>query len=323
MGPRDPATGEVGARDPATDEVGAAVRRGTYSIVARDPATGELGAAVQSHWFGVGAIVPGVRPGIGAVVTQSIIEPAYGPGALERMAAGAGASDALIALLADDPHQRFRQVAAVDAGGAVGVHTGEGCIAFAGHETGAAFTSQANMMAAPTVWGAMATAFTAADDTLARRMLAALEAAEREGGDVRGRQSAALVVAPGEGEPWQRTVDLRVDDHPDPVAELGRLLRLAEAYDLATCGDDLVAAGRHDEAGDCYARAAKLAPTNHELLFWAGLAAAHAGDMATALTRVRRAIELEPGWRDLLGRLESEIAPGAAAVRAALQAGTG
>ena len=299
----------------------ACVRRGTYSIVARDPATGELGVAVQSHWFGVGAIVPWVMPGVGAVATQSIAEPAYGPHALDLLAGGASPAEALARLLAEDDRARYRQVAVIDGRGEVAVHTGEGCIAWAGHQSGREFSAQANMMASAEVWPAMAHAFEAAAGPLTRRLVAALHAAEARGGDVRGRQSAALVVAPPDGEAWRRRVDLRVEDHPEPLAELDRLLDLQDAYDLATQGDDLVAEGRHDEAAERYASAAELAPDNHELMFWAGLSAAQGGDMRLALQRVRRAIELQPGWRELLARLEPEIAPSAAAVREALERG--
>ena len=296
------------------------VRRGTYSIVARDPRSGELGVAVQSHWFAVGPIVPWVRAGVGAVATQSIAEPAYGPRALDSLAAGGRAGEALDGLVGDDDLARFRQVAVVDAHGNAAAHTGEGCIAYAGHQIGTEFGAQANMMASPEVWPAMAHAFEAATGPLARRLLAALHAAEARGGDARGRQSCALAVAPAHGEAWQRTVDLRVDDHPEPLAELDRLLDLSDAYALATEGDDLVGQGRHDEAGERYRSASALAPGNHELLFWAGLAAAQAGDLPTALQRVREAIRLQPGWRELLGRLDAEIAPGAPAVIAALEA---
>jgi uncharacterized Ntn-hydrolase superfamily protein len=202
----------------------ASVRRGTYSIVARDPATGELGVAVQSHWFGVGAIVPWVMPGVGAVATQSIAEPAYGPRALELLAGGAPPGEALARLLADDDRARYRQVAVIDGRGEVAVHTGEGCIAWAGDQGGREFSAQANMMASAEVWPAMAHAFEAAAGPLTRRLVAALHAAEARGGDVRGRQSAALVVAPPDGEAWRRRVDLRVEDHPEPLAELDRLL---------------------------------------------------------------------------------------------------
>lgn len=294
-------------------------RRGTYSIVARDPATGEIGVAVQSHWFSVGPIVPWARPGVGAVATQSIAEPAYGPRALDRLARGQAPDVALAALLAADPQARYRQVAVIGTTGPPAVHTGDGCIAHAGHATGADFSAQANMMASGTVWPAMAETFERASGPLARRLLAALDAAEAEGGDARGRQSAALVCVPASGEPWQRAVELRVEDHDEPLAELARLLTLHDAYDLATQGDDLVGQGRHAEAGDRYEAAARLAPENHELLFWAGLAAAQSGDLDTAMRRVRRAIELQPGWRGLLDRLTPDIAPGAPAVRQALR----
>jgi uncharacterized Ntn-hydrolase superfamily protein len=294
------------------------VRRGTYSIVARDPGTGELGAAVQSHWFSVGSIVAWARAGVGAVCTQSIAEPAYGPRLLDRLGQGEAPRDALQALLAGDDAARFRQVAVIGPSGAPATHTGEGCIAFAGHEAGDDFSAQANMMASQDVWPAMARAFQAASGPLARRLLAALRAAEDAGGDVRGRQSAAVVVVPGGGEPWRRVVELRVEDHPEPLDELERLLTLHDAYALATEGDDLTGEGRHDEAGERYERAAQLAPDNHELLFWAGMAAFQNGDRDEGLRRVRRAIELQPGWRDLLGRLEPEVSPVAADVLAAL-----
>lgn len=275
---------------------------------------------MQSHWFAVGPIVPWVRPGVGAVATQSIAEPAYGPHALDRVDAnGSGARATLDLLLGDDDLSRFRQVAIVDAQGEVATHTGEGCIAHAGHRAGAQFTAQANMMASPDVWPAMAAAFEAASGPLARRLLAALNAAEASGGDARGRQSSALLVAPAEGEPWQRTVDVRVDDHPEPLRELERLLDLADAYAIASEGDDLVGQGRHEEAGELYRQASRLAPGNHELLFWSGLATARAGDVAGGLDQVREAIRLQPGWMELLGRLEPEIAPGAAAVKEALE----
>ena len=294
------------------------MRRGTYSIVARDAASGELGVAVQSHWFSVGSIVSWAEPGVGAVATQSIAEPAYGPRLLARLAAGARPADALDQLLGEDDGARFRQVAAVDADGRVAAHTGHGCIEFAGHTEGEGFSAQANMMRVPEVWPAMAAAFEAAQGPLARRLLAALDAGEQAGGDVRGRQSAALVAVAPEGEPWQRKVELRVEDHAAPLDELRRLLDLHDAYELAGEGDDLVGEGRHDEAGERYREAAAAAPGNHELLFWSGLAIAQGGEVEEGAARVREAIALQPGWAELLPRLSPEIAPAAAAVRAAL-----
>src|SRR3954451_14984305 len=289
-------------------------RWGTYSIVARDPRSGEPGVAVRSHGSAVGQIVPWVRPGVGAVATQSIAEPAYGPRALDGLAAGARARQALDDLVGDDELARFRQVAVVDAHGNAAAYTGEGCIAHAGHQEGHEFSAQANMMGSPEVWPAMAHAFEAATGSLARRLVAALHAAEARGGDARGRQSCALVVAPAQGEPWRRTVDLRVDDHPEPLAELDRLLDLSDAYALASEGDDLVGQGRHEEAGERYRTAAELAPDNHELLFWSGMAAVEAGDVADGMDRVREAIGRQPSWRELLGRLEPETAPAAGRV---------
>ena len=174
------------------------------------------------------------------------------------------------------------------------------------------------MMASPEVWPAMAEAFGAADGPLARRLLAALEAAEAAGGDVRGRQSAALLVVPATGEVWQKVADLRVEDDPDPLVELRRLLDLCDAYAVATEGDDLVGEGLHAEAAERYRRASELVPDSDELLFWAGLGVAQGGDVGEGAGYVRRAIELHPGWRELLARLDPEIAPGAEPVREAL-----
>jgi uncharacterized Ntn-hydrolase superfamily protein len=298
------------------------VRQGTYSIVARDPASGEVGVAVQSHWFSVGSVVSWARAGVGAVATQSIGEPSYGPNALDLLERGVEPREALDRLVAADPRSAFRQVAVADAAGRVAVHTGASCIAFAGDQTGDGYSVQANMMASPAVWPAMAREFEAAEGPLARRLLAALRAAEAAGGDVRGRQSAAVVVAPPEGEPWRLSVDLRVEDHPEPLDELERALDLADAYRLASEGDNLAGQGRHEEASLYYTQAGELAPDSHELIFWSGLAAAQGGDMPTALERVRRAIAMQPGWAELLDRLEPDIAPSAAAVRTALRDGT-
>jgi uncharacterized Ntn-hydrolase superfamily protein len=294
------------------------MRRGTYSLVARDPDTGEVGVAVQSHWFSVGSVVSWAEPGVGAVATQSIAEPAYGPRLLERLRGGQSPEEALSELLDADGQAHVRQVAVVNANGAVAIHTGEGSIPFAGHVEGEDFSAQANMMAGPEVWPAMAKAFSAATGPLPRRLLAALDAGEAAGWDVRGRQSAALVVVPSQGESWERTVELRVEDHTDPLGELRRLLDLADAYAVATEGDDLVGEGRHGEAAERYRRAAQLAPASDELLFWAGLAMAQGGDLEGGTERVRSAIDMHGGWRDLLARLDADIAPGAPAVRDAM-----
>jgi uncharacterized Ntn-hydrolase superfamily protein len=294
------------------------MRHGTYSIVALDPATGELGAAVQSHWFSVGSLCTWARPGIGAVATQSVVEPAHGPHALDRIADGANAHDALAELIAADPLGAVRQVGVVDAGGNVAVHTGPDCIPCAGDALGPHWSCQANMMARDTVPAAMSAAFGNAEGELADRLMAALQAAEGEGGDVRGRQSAAMIVVPAEGEPWRTRVDLRVEDHEDPLGELQRLLSLQRAYELAGRGDELMASDQAVEAGALYRRAAELAPDSDELLFWAGLALAQSGDLDAGVDAVRRAIAAHAGWETLLERLSPDFAPAGEQVRQAL-----
>ena len=257
-------------------------------------------------------------PGAGAVATQSVAEPAYGPRALELMAAGGSAPDVLAELLTGDELAAVRQVACVDTQGRVGVHTGAGCIPFAGHATGDGVSCQANMMGGEGVPEAMLDAFVTSTGDLADRLLKALLAAEAAGGDVRGRQSAALLVVPAEGEPWATAVDLRVEDHPEPVDELERVLSLQRAYDLAGEADNLIAAGEAEEASRLYIRAAELAPESDELLFWAGLGVAHTGDLDEGVATVKRAAEANPNWLVLLDRLSPDFAPAGDAVRRAL-----
>jgi uncharacterized Ntn-hydrolase superfamily protein len=293
------------------------MRRGTYSIVARDPATGEMGVAVQSHWFSVGSVVAWARPGVGAVATQSVAEIAHGPGSLDRLSEGLGAAGAIAAVLAPDEQAAYRQLGVVDARGGVAAHTGGGCIPFAGDVQGEGFTCQANMMGSEGVPQAMHSAYVAAGGDLAERMLAALDGAEAAGGDVRGRQSAALMVVPATGERWRTRFDVRVEDHGDPLGELRRLVRFARAYEMAGEADELVAEGEHERATELYMAAAELAPEADELMFWAGVGVAMA-DMDRGLELVRAAAAVKPEWLTLLGRVPSELAPTAAAIREAL-----
>ena len=234
---------------------------------------------------------------------------------MQLLAAGASAPETLAKLLAADPGRETRQVAIVDAHGQVATHTGEACMAFAGDIQGDAVSCQANIMASPEVWPAMLDAYRNDDGApLAQRLMAALEAAERTGGDIRGRQSVAILVVPAEGNDWDTVISLRVEDHPDPLVELARLTRLHDAYTLAGQADQLAGAGDHDQAATLYRRAAELAPGAHELRFWAGLGAARAGDMDAALAHMRAAIDAQPGWLELLPRLTPEQAPAARAV---------
>ncbi|AKF85743.1 Uncharacterized conserved protein, Ntn-hydrolase superfamily [Myxococcus fulvus] len=278
----------------------------TYSIVARDPATGDLGVAVQSHWFSVGATVPWAEAGVGAVATQSFVDPSYGRLGLDLMRAGRSAPDALKGLLAADSASQVRQVAMVDAQGRVSAHTGSNCIAAAGHVVGEGFSVQANMMQKDTVWPAMAKAYRASKGDLAERMLAALEAAEAQGGDLRGKQSAALIIvsAKPSGRPWMdRRFDLRVDDHPEPLKELRRLVTLQRAYNFMNEGDLALEHKDTDAALAAYSSAEKLAPGNAEMTFWHAISLVGVGRVDQALPLLQRAYAADPRWRELLTRL--------------------
>ena len=280
----------------------------TYSIVARDPATGELGVAVQSHWFSVGSVVPWAEAGVGAVATQSFVEPSYGPLGLALMKAGRTAPEALAALLAGDSGRDVRQVGMVDAKGNVATHTGRLDIPAAGGQPGRQYVVQANLMEKPTVWPAMARAFEAAKGDLALRMLAALDAAEAEGGDMRGRQSAALLVVKGTstGRPWaDRVYDLRVEDHPQPLAELRRLVTVARAYNRMNAGDECVAVKDWPCAEREYSAAQALQPGNAEMAFWAAVALASNGRLEAARPLFARAFAADERWRELARRLPS------------------
>jgi uncharacterized Ntn-hydrolase superfamily protein len=278
----------------------------TYSIVARDPKTGELGVAVQSHWFSVGSLVIWAEAGVGAVATQSFVEPSYGPEGLELMAAGRPAPETLRLLLKKDSQPDVRQVAMVDARGNVAVHTGELCIPAAGHHQGEGYAVQANLMLDEGVWPAMARAFETHKGELADRMLAALEAAQEAGGDIRGRQSAAILVVRGQptGDIWSdRVLDLRVEDHPTPLHELRRLVKLARAYRLMNSGDEHVAAERYDEALQAYAAAERLFPGNDEFIFWHAVALVSIGRVKDSLPVFRRVFLMNPSWLLLVPRL--------------------
>ena len=287
----------------------------TYSIVARDPATGELGVAVQSHWFSVGSVVPWAQAGVGAVATQSLVDPAYGPLGLELMRLGRSGPDALASVLAGDAGRAVRQVAMIDAVGRVAVHTGDKCIAEAGHvvDTELQFSVQANLMANDTVWSAMARAYRETKGDLVDRMLAALQAAEHAGGDIRGRQSAALLVVSGEptGKPWiDRVFDLRVEDDPEPLKELARLVRLQRAYLHMNAGDLAIEHGDFDAANRQYASAERLAPHIIEIPFWQAVTLASSGRVDESLPIFKRVFAKSPVWVELVPRLvTSELLP--------------
>lgn len=278
----------------------------TFSIVARDPVSGEMGVAVQSHWFSTGSIVTWAEPGVGAVATQSMVEVSYGPLGLAGLREHKDPQLVLSELLKKDENSAVRQVAMVDAAGRVAAHTGARCIAEAGHHMGSQYSVQANMMLNPTVWPAMARAFEDSAGPLPERLMAALDAAQAEGGDIRGKQSAALLVVSGKAssEPWKGIlVDLRVEDHPEPLHELRRLLQVQRAYEYMNQGDDLLSQGKVDEAFEAYKEGAHLAPHIEELPFWQAVTLLETGREKEALPILEKIFKADPNWLLLLKRL--------------------
>jgi uncharacterized Ntn-hydrolase superfamily protein len=307
-------TGSVSAQEQEGDVTPRPLRPvHTFSIVARDPATGEMGVAVQSHWFSVGSNVAWAEAGVGAVATQSFIDPSYGRNGLDLMRGGTPAEEALKSLLAKDEGRDVRQVAMIDARGRVAAHTGAKCIEAAGDSVGKNYSVQANLMSNAAVWPAMARAFESARGDLADRMLAALDAAQGAGGDIRGRQSAALVIVKAEstGKPWaDRLFDLRVDDHPEPLRELRRLVRLQRAYNHMNAGDAAVERKDNEGALREYSAAEALVPDNVEMVYWHAVALANMNRVEEALPLFRRVFAADPNWRTLTPRLvKSGILP--------------
>jgi uncharacterized Ntn-hydrolase superfamily protein len=271
----------------------------TYSIVGRDPATGELGVAVQSRAFNTGAVVPWGEPGVGVVATQSYTELSYGPLGLELLRGGKSPEEALAELVAADDDRDYRQVAILDAAGRVAVHVGAECIPAAGFASGDGFSAQANMVASERVWESMAEAFQRSEGALAERLLSALDAAEQAGGDWRGRQAGGLLVVAAEGKPWEREVDVRVDDHPDPLGELRRLVRLREAYRSM-----LGPPGPSDEDLEV------LPELDRQLARVFSLTAA--GELDEARESLAPLLEAEPRWADFIRTLaDRELLPNA------------
>jgi uncharacterized Ntn-hydrolase superfamily protein len=284
----------------------------TFSIVARDSVTGDLGVAVQSHYFAVGPIVPWAEPGVGAVATQSLVEVAYGPRGLALMKNGLSAPAALDALVAADPANGGRQVAMIDTQGRVAAYTGERCIPYAGQVVGAGeqFSVQANLMANATIWPAMAQAYRTASGDLPERLLKALEAGQAAGGDVRGQQSAAIVVVRGKASdrPWaDRILDLRVEDDAHPIEELRRLVTLWRAYRWVDRGDSAVSANDAATAALAYGEAGRLAPDNMEIVFWQAVGLVGVGRDDEALPLFKRVFARERRWVELVPNLGGKV----------------
>ena len=278
----------------------------TYSIVAKDSVTGDIGVAVQSHWFSVGSVVTYGEAGVGVVATQSLVNPSYGPKGLALMAQGLSPEQALNALLANDTGEMYRQVAFLNAEGDVATHTGHLCIEAAGDRQGKYFSVQANMMLKNTVWDAMANAFETTTGTLDERILAALKAAENEKGDIRGRQSAAILIVKGEatGNSWEDTVmDLRVEDNPNPIAELEHLIKIHKAYDFMNKGDLAMEEGDSKKAEALYLSAQQLFPDNLEMQYWYAINLLNNKQFDKAHPILKSIFKQDDNWRELTQRL--------------------
>jgi uncharacterized Ntn-hydrolase superfamily protein len=284
----------------------------TYSIVARDPETGRFGVAVQSHFLGVGPVVPWLEAGVGAIATQASVNISFGPIGLEMLRAGQTAEEVIASLTGSDERAAIRQVGVVDAEGRAAAHTGADCIPACGHHVGPGYTVQGNLLERDSCWPAMADAYETAlagREPFVERLLLALEAAEREGGDVRGRQSAAIMVVEGQVRPttWRgrlwsgRVMDLRIEDHPDPVPELRRIATMQLAYDLLD--DDGEAARAGQSSPERYARARELAPEAYELVFWKGVELATGGDVEAGRRELQVAFAADNRWRTTLQHL--------------------
>ena len=284
----------------------------TYSIVARDPETGEMGVAVESHYFAVGSAVTWAEAGVGVVATQSFTDPAYGKLGLDLMRAGKSAPDTLAGLVASDPANAVRQVAMVDMEGCAAAHTGTSAIAEAGHIIGAGFSVQANMMLRPTVWAAMAETYQSAKGELVDRLLAVLDAAEGEGGDIRGRQSAAILVVSGNntGRPWFDTIyNVRVDDSPEPLAEVRRLVSVARAYTHMRRARSAIGRGDFDTIEREFEAASRLIGDNPEMRFWHAVGLLTAGKIEQGIAILREVAARDRNWITLALRLPAGMLP--------------
>ncbi|MES1218307.1 MAG: DUF1028 domain-containing protein [Bacteroidota bacterium] len=279
----------------------------TFSIVARDSVTGEMGVAVQSHWFSVGTVVSWAEAGVGAIATQSFVNKSFGIRGLDFLRRGFTAEQTLDSLLKYDAGREVRQVAIVDTKGNVATHTGTGCIQYATQIQGNQFSVQSNMMLGNQVSIAMASAYRKADGkSLAEKLLMALEAAQGVGGDIRGQQSAAILIVPAktEGKPWdERTVDLRVDDSKEPIKELRRLYNVHLAYEHMNKGDFAVEKNNMIDAMNEYNTAMKMMPDNLEMQYWTAVTLANNKEVSKAMPIFKKVFAKDKNWKELTRRL--------------------
>ena len=279
----------------------------TFSIVARDAKTGDMAVAVQSHWFSVGTAVSWGEAGVGVVATQSFTNKSFGIRGLELLKQGKSPQEAMDILLSDDAGKDFRQVAILDTQGRVATHTGKSCIDFAGHANGENFSVQANMMLNDKVVPAMEKAWKENSEMhLAERMVAVLQAAQNAGGDIRGKQSAALLIFAPQAtkEPWNdKLLDLRVDDSENPVIEIDRLLKIFRAYEHMNQGDLYVEKNEMKSAMEEYNAAMKMFPENLEMQYWTAITLANDKQTERASEMLQDIYRRDENWRELTKRL--------------------
>jgi uncharacterized Ntn-hydrolase superfamily protein len=278
----------------------------TFSIVARDSVTGEMGVAVQSHWFNVGAIVGWGEAGVGVIATQSFVNPSFGLMGLDLLKKGKSPKEVVDELIAGDEGRDFRQLAVLDATGMTASYTGKKCIDGAGNIAGVNYSVQANLMQNDKVWGAMEKTFKETTGPLAERIIAALESAQNVGGDIRGMQSASIMVFKGvtTGKPWaDKLIDLRVEDNPNPIGELKRLLKVHRAYDHMNAGDFATEKGEMNLAMDEYNAAMQMFPDNLEMKFWTAVTLANVGRVDESLPLFREVFDKGKNWLELTPRL--------------------
>jgi uncharacterized Ntn-hydrolase superfamily protein len=279
----------------------------TFSIVARDPVTGEMGVAVQSHWFSVGTSVSWAEAGVGAVATQSFVNKSFGLRGLDLLRRGLTAQEALDILIKEDEGREVRQVAIIDTKGNVATHIGKGCIQFATQIQGKQYSVQSNMMLTDQVSIAMSKAFESSEGKpLADRLIFALEAAQKAGGDIRGQQSGALIVVPAksEGKPWdERTVDLRVDDSKEPIKEIRRLYNVQVAYEHMNNGDLAVEKNDMAKAMNEYNAAMQMMPDNFEMQYWTAITLAGNKQVDKSLPLFKKVFAKDKNWKELTKRL--------------------
>ena len=278
----------------------------TFSIVAYDSITGDMGVAVQSHWFSVGTIVTWGEAGVGVIATQSFVNPAFGPDGLKLLKKGLSPKEVVNKLISEDDGRDFRQLAVLDSKGRAAAYTGKKCIESAGDVQGEGFSAQANMMLNDKVWPAMAESFNNSKGVLAERLVAALEAAQKAGGDIRGKQSAALLVVSGKptGKVWKdRKVDLRVEDNSEPIKEIKRLLKVHQAYEHMNNGDLAVEKNNMKLAMEEYSAAEKMFPDNLEMKYWTAVALANNGELEKSLPIFKEVFSKDKNWKTLTKRI--------------------